>query len=185
LGLGGHHDIGGDHDFGGHDAGGHDASGHDTGHDADHSHEGGSGTTNWFLSVLTFRTLSAAAAFFGLTGLVLTKAGIEQEIAVAAAIAVALAVAFTIRWLMQNLSRLNLDGTVHIHKAIGAAGTVYLSIPGNQAGAGKVHVRVDGRLIEYKAITKSAELPTGADVVVVAVIDSGTLEVTDKRNSHE
>src|SRR5581483_675959 len=61
LGLGGHHDFGG-HDVG-HDFAGHDAA-HDGGHDAPHEH-GSSSVFNW----LTFRTVSAALAFFGLTGL--------------------------------------------------------------------------------------------------------------------
>src|SRR5260370_34370201 len=60
LGLGGHHDAGGDHDISGHDAGGHDASGHDTDHDQ-HVH---SSAASWFLSVLTFRTLTAGGSFF-------------------------------------------------------------------------------------------------------------------------
>src|SRR5260370_31014759 len=75
LGLGGHHDAGGDHDISGHDAGGHDASGHDTDHDQ-HVH---SSAASWFLSVLTFRTLTAGVAFFCLPGPSLTKADATLE----------------------------------------------------------------------------------------------------------
>src|ERR1035438_1680172 len=66
LGLGGHHDVGG-HDAGG-DAGGHDMVGHETGgHDASGHHEASQQSEpNWFFSQLTFRTLTAAFAFFGL-----------------------------------------------------------------------------------------------------------------------
>src|ERR1700731_3790824 len=76
LGLGGHHDAGGDHDIAGHDAGGHDAAGHDTEHD----HHGHSSAASWFLSILTFRTLTAGVAFFGLTGPALTKADAPLEV---------------------------------------------------------------------------------------------------------
>ena len=180
LGMGGHHDAGGDHDLAGHDAGGHDA-GHDAGHD--HDHHGASSATTWFLSVLTFRTVTAGMAFFGLTGLLLTQAQAGPEIALAGGIAAGLAALFIVRWLMQNLTRLNIDGTLHIRKAVGAAGTVYLSIPGSKAGAGKVHVTVGGRLVEYKAVTPETDLPTGAKVVVVAVVDQDTVEVIPEPSS--
>ena len=49
----------------------------------------------------------------------------------------------------------------------GATGTVYLSVPGNRAGAGKVHVTVLNRKLEYKAVTSEPTLPTGSQVVVV------------------
>src|SRR5260370_39010779 len=81
LGLGGHHDAGGDHDISGHDAGGHDAAGHDTDHDQ-HVH---SSAASWFLSVLTFRTLTAGGAFFGLTRPAPSKAGPTLEVTRAAA----------------------------------------------------------------------------------------------------
>ena len=52
LGLGGDHDAGGDHDVA------HDAGHHEAGHDHDSS---------WLVGVLTFRTLVAALAFFGVS----------------------------------------------------------------------------------------------------------------------
>jgi hypothetical protein len=52
LGIGGDHADAGHHGFGGHDAG-------------DHDH----GDGNWFLGLLTFRSVCAAVAFFGLGGL--------------------------------------------------------------------------------------------------------------------
>lgn len=185
LGLGGHHDAGGDHDMGGHDAGGHDAAGHDTDHDQ-HVH---ASAASWFLSVLTFRTLTAGIAFFGLTGLALSSADATLEVTLAAAVAAGVAAVFAVGWAMKSFSRLNIDGTLHIRRAVGAAGTVYLSIPANKAGAGKVHVAMSGRLVEYKAMTADNDLPTGAKIVVVAIVNSDTVEVipapSTERVSHE
>src|SRR4051812_22037129 len=85
LGLGGDHDVG--HDAGGHDFGGHDV-GHDAGHDGHHDgHEHGS---NWFLGWLTFRTLTAGTAFFGLVGLAATHAEVEPGPAFVLALAAGL-----------------------------------------------------------------------------------------------
>lgn len=185
LGLGGHHDTGGDHDLGSHEAGGHDAAGHD----ADHDHQSHSSATQWFLSVLTFRTVTAGVAFFGLSGLFLTKCEVGQELAFAAAVAAGLAALFAVGWAMRTMSQLNIDGTIPIRRAVGAAGTVYLSIPANKAGAGKVQVAINGRLVEYRAITPETDLPTGAKIVVVAVVNSETVEVipapSSERVSHE
>jgi hypothetical protein len=179
LGLGGHHDAGGDHDLGGHDAGGHDASGHD----ADHSQHGHASAAHWFLSVLTFRTVTAGVAFFGLSGLFLTKCDVEQEIALAVAVAAGLAALVAVGWAMQTMSQLNIDGTIPIRRAVGAPGIVYLSIPANKAGAGKVQVAVNGRLVEYRAITPQTDLPTGAKIVVVSVVNAETVEVIPATNS--
>src|SRR2546426_9349206 len=67
--------LGGDHDVGGHDAGGHDFGG---GHDVAGQHEAGHGSEpSWFFSMLTFRTLSAAVAFFGLAGLAATHGNLD------------------------------------------------------------------------------------------------------------
>jgi hypothetical protein len=189
LGLGGHHDTGGGHDLVGHDVGGHEAGQDAAGHDSDHGHHGESSAANWFLSVLTFRTVTAFVAFFGLAGMVLTRAEAGPELALAGALAAGLAALFAVRWLMQNLSRLNVDGTLHIHRALGVKGAVYLSIPARKAGAGKVHVLVGGRLVEYKAVTAREDLPTGAKIVVVDIVDSDTVEVrlaeSAERVSHE
>jgi hypothetical protein len=195
LGMGGHHDAGGGHDLAGHDACGHDAGGNDaggndaSGHDTVHDHHGGSSAASWFLSVLTFRTVTAGAALFGLTGLFLNKIEAGEAVTLGGSILAGLAAILTVSWMMRSLAQLNIDGTLHIRRAVGALGTVYLSIPANKAGAGKVHIAVGGRLVEYKAVTPTDDLPTGAAVVVVGVVDADTVEVipepTTERVSHE
>jgi hypothetical protein len=185
LGLGGHHDAGGGHDLAGHDAGGHDAGGHDSLHD----HSGESSAASWYVGVLTFRTVTAGVALFGVTGMLLTRSDADSAVALGGAILAGLAALFTVRWLMRSMSQLNIDGTVQVRRAVGATGVVYLSIPANKAGAGKVHITVAGRLLEYKAITDENDLPTGAPVVVVAVVDADTVAVapapTSERVCHE
>jgi hypothetical protein len=196
LGLGGHHGAGGGHDLAGHDVSGHDLAGHgaaphDSGtHDtADHDHHGASSAATWFLAYLTFRTVTAAVAFFGLAGLILTEAEAEPWVALAGATAAGVAAMALVHWLVQSLTRFNIDGTLHVRQAVGAPGTVYLSIPGHKAGPGKVHITVGSRLVEYNAVTPDGELATGAKVVVVAVVNPDTVEVaavpSPEKVSHE
>jgi hypothetical protein len=78
---------------------------------------------------------------------------------------------------MRSLARLQSDGTVRIERAVGRAGTVYLRIPGGRSSAGKIHLMLQNRTVEYQAITTGTELPTGTPVKVVAVVGPDTVEV--------
>lgn len=169
VGLGGDHDVGGGHGFDvGHDVGaGHDGA-HEVGHEAESS---------WLVGVLTFRTIVAALTFFGLGGLAALRSDAEQVPSFgAAALAGGLAM-FVVAAVMRGLGKLRSEGTVHIGRSIGRVGTVYLSIPSNRTGSGKVLLNLQNRTMEYQAVTAQDELPTGAKVVVVAVVNSNTIEV--------
>ena len=170
FGMGGDHDAadhgGGDHDMGGHDAGAHD-----------HSHGAADHGASWFFSMLTIRTVSAAAAFFGLTGLAAHKAGLDDVPTIALAIGAGGGAFFVVGWLMRFLHKLNLDGTITIDRAVGCRGSVYLSIPAAKAGLGKVHVNVVNRMLEYQALTAQDALHTGTPIVVVGIVGPDTVEV--------
>jgi hypothetical protein len=169
-----HHDVAHDvHDFGGHDhiGGDHDAA-HDTSHDAAHEAQ-----SSWFTGLLTFRTVVAALTFFGLAG----RAAGAMDMHVAESFAVAVAAGagalFLVGWLMRSLYRLKAEGTARIERAIGQCGTVYLPVPGNRTGVGKIHLNLQNRTMEYQAVTSGEPLSSGTRVTVVAVIGSDTVEV--------
>ena len=182
LGLGGHHDVGGGHDM---DASSHDMAGHDTSSHDDTGHHEGTHEShlNWFLSKLTFRTLSAAFAFFGLAGLACIRLEVEPILGLAIALGAGALAIVVVGWLMQMLSRLNVDGTIRIERAVGSRGTVYLSVPGARSGVGKVHVTVLNRNVEYKAITSREHLPTGAKIIVVSIVSADTVEIAPAPDS--
>lgn len=188
MGIGGDHDVDGGGadvhaDFGGHDVGhhglgGHDVAGHHNGTGTHHEAQGHP-ATNWLFGLITFRTIIAGLAFFGLIGLALLNTpGVSETIAFLGALAAGALAVVVVGLVMRSLSRLNIDGTVRIQKAVGATGTVYLTIPGANGGTGKIHVSVQNQLKEYRAMTPHADLPTGTKVVVVKVIGSDTVEVT-------
>lgn len=164
LGLGDHHDVTGDHDFG-HD---HDAGHHDVGHES---------AGAWFLSVLTFRTVAAALAFFGLAGLTAAQYTGDELLTALIASGAGAGALLAVAWLMKSLHRLRADGTVRIDRAVGHPGTVYLTVPAHKAGAGKVTLSLQNRTVEYQAVTADEALPTGAKVVVVSVVSPDTVEV--------
>ena len=170
LGLGHDHDLGGgDHDLA-HDAG-HDAA-HD--HGADHEHN-----SSWFVGVLTFRTIVAALTFFGLAGKYGEARQFEPPVTLSIAVVAGLGALFLVAWMMRALYRLRSEGTVRLDRLVGATGTVYLTIPANKAGVGKVTLVVQSRTMEYQAVTaEQNDLSTGTKVVAVAIVGPGTVEVT-------
>lgn len=158
----------------------------DTDTDFDGDFHGGAGDSSagghsdsWFVGVLSIRTLTAAVTFFGLAGLTSLKnfdAG-ETPSALAAIVA-GFGALYGTYWVMKSLMRLQQDGTVRIERSVGKHGTVYIPIPGNHDGAGKIQLSLQGRYVEYQAVTPSPEkLPTGAKIVVVSVVSGDTVEV--------
>ncbi len=180
VGLGGDHglDVSHDvpHDFAGdvghdvHAGGAHGAEGE--GHDAA-GHHGSS----WLFAAISFRTLVAAATFFGLAGLAAQSA--EQSVGVQLLLAAVsgFAAMYGVHWMVRSMGRLGEDATIRIKHALGKEGTVYIPIPGAKAQAGKIQLKVQNRLVEYEAVTNYQDkLATGTKVRVVGIAGSA-LEV--------
>jgi hypothetical protein len=186
LGFGGDHDHGGDgaedspdsvgmHADGadGHAADAHGADGHDTHAHSGQTHHG----STWVFGVLTMRTVLIGITFFGLTGKAAAASGFAQPRPLVIATVCGLAAMYGVYFLMRGLYRLTADGTERIGRAVGEEGMVYLTIPGHNAGVGKVQVPVQNRTVEYEAMTGGEKLPTGTRVVVVGVLGSDRVEV--------
>jgi hypothetical protein len=129
------------------------------------------------LNLTSVRALAAGLAFFGIGGLVARELGLAAWIAIPVGIAAGTGAAAAVAVLMRSLLRLQSDGTVHIEGAVGEPATVYLSIPGERTGTGKVHLALQGRMVEVQAVSRQA-LPTGARVVVVDVLGPDLVEVS-------
>ncbi len=178
FGLHGHHDVPGDmpDDVGG-------DFGHDVAHDvggehadpasADHDPHG---STSIF-RVISVRTVIAALAFFGLTGLAANSADLSTPSTLILSLAAGVGAMYAVHWLMQQLFRLRADGTVRLQRAIGATGTVYIKVPPREQGAGKVLLTLQNRTVELKAVTAGEELPTGTQVIVSRMAGTEVVEV--------
>ena len=138
-----------------------------------HHHHGATGV----VKVLTFQTIVAFLAFFGLGGLATQRAGRPDSVAVGVAIVCGLAAMWAVAYVMYGFHRLSSDPTVRLRRAVGCAGQVYLRIPASGTGEGKVTITLQERTVEMNAKTAGPELPTGADIVVTRLIDQQTLEV--------
>lgn len=153
----------------------HDAAAHDGALTPLHhgAHEASSG-----LQLFSVRALTAAVAFFGIGGLGARSLGAATPLTIIAAVLLGAMGMFGVAVSMRAMLGLQRDATLDIRNALGKVGTVYVPVPGALGGVGKVTLAVQGRTVEYQAVTlEGSVLPTGAPVVVVGIRDDDTLEV--------
>ena len=75
---------------------------------------------------------------------------------------------------MQKLAE---DNSFKIENTIDKTAEVYLTIPENKLGKGKVLISVNGSVHELEAMTENEKIPTGAMVKVVRIESSSILIV--------
>lgn len=129
------------------------------------------------LDLLTVRAFSAGTAGFGIGGLAGLAMGLPAFFAILPGAVAGIASAAATAWLTRAMLNLEDSGSLRLHGAIGQAGRVHLSVPGSLGGAGRVQFELQGRTLEFKAVTLHGPLPTGTQVTIVGLIDSDTVEV--------
>jgi hypothetical protein len=157
-------------------------SDHGGDHGLDHADHGGDYVdhidgTSWFAGLFTFRSVTAGLTFFGLAGMVALSRRADELTALAVAALGGGFALYAVAQIMKGIMRLSDDGTARVDRAVGATGTVYVPIPGGNAGPGKVTVTVQRRTVEYAAYTAADGLPTGTRVRVVAVRGPNAVDV--------
>jgi hypothetical protein len=162
----------GDHDF------------HIGGHDLGVAHHGlGGSDVAEGLQLLSVRSIAAALAVYGASGLALAGWMPAWLAAVAATVPGFLAALGT-AYLMRFLVRMESSGSLRLEDAVGATGQVYLTVPAAQQGTGLVQFPLQGRSVELRAITREGEaLKTGSSVLVISVDpETETVEVVSTSN---
>jgi len=161
--LGDHMDAGSDM---------HDLADHGDGHGDDPHH------SSWLFGIISFRTLVAAATFFGLSGMFMARSGADLRDQLLVSVASGLGALFGVHSLMKSFHRLNQNGTLRMSAAVGKTGTVNVTIPPDRIGRGKVLVEIQGRLEEVSAVTShSTPLQSGIRVEIVGLQNGNLFEV--------
>jgi hypothetical protein len=141
---------------------------HDTGHDYSLDKE---------FSAFSIRSVIAFFTFFGWTGVYLLSHGYSVSMSVFVSLLSGGAAMFVVAYMIFQFARMEKSGTVNVFNALEHTGEVYLSIPEQPGGRGKVHIVVDGTLHEFDAETNGLSLPTGSQVKVIDVLDDQVLLV--------
>ncbi|MDR1719192.1 MAG: serine protease [Dysgonamonadaceae bacterium] len=81
-------------------------------------------------------------------------------------------------FLILQLTKLSKDNTFKLSDTVGKTADVYLVIPGDQKGKGKIQISINGSYHEIAAMTEGEKLPTGSKARVVRLIDDQTVMVS-------
>jgi hypothetical protein len=144
---------------------------HDADVDGDLGDHGDGGTLFSLRAVIAFFT------FFGIGGMAALEAGAGSAAALLTAIGSGLVAFLLVGVVLLQFRKLRSSGTVDIRNAVGTEGKVYLTVPAAGAGEGAVTVQVQGRTLQFKAVTQGSELKTGALCRIRAVRSNDTLEI--------
>jgi hypothetical protein len=127
---------------------------------------------------LSLKNIVAFFTVFGWAGVGFIKAGLSPMMVILLAFICGFLMMILMATLFYMMSKLAESGTLKMKNAIGKLGEVYLVIPANRAGMGKVQLNVQGSLRTLDAITDDPEkIPTSAIVEVHDVIDDQILLV--------
>ena len=149
----------------------------DTDFDADAAGHGDHVDSSWLFGVISFRTVVAAVAFFGLAGMAGQSAGVGEFQSLGIAVLAGLVAMYGVYWMILSLKKLRSEGTARVQRSLGRHGTVYTTIPAEQSGTGKIQINLQNRTMEYLAMTSGHALSPGAKVVVTDVITANTVAV--------
>ena len=142
--------------------------------DADSDFGGGGG----FVDLLSVRALFLFAAFFGLTGKVLTWAGSDPTLTAILSIVMGLAVGLGGNYIIKRVGYAEVSSDVTSQELKGVTGKVLLPFSGNEKG--KISLIVKGnevRLIAKSLDDSSKETFEQGDEIVVVRNDKGFAEV--------
>ncbi len=139
------------------------------------------------VSIFTVKSITAFFAVGSWAGLLtcsLAPAELHWLSVIIALIAGAAAMA-TVVFLLRALAKMQCNGIVQTEKLVGMRATVYVSVPANRSGRGKITLNAQGKFMELDAVTDGEKLVTDEMVEITAVENECTVvkrcvtEVTD------
>lgn len=87
---------------------------------------------------------------------------------------------FGVAKIIQLMGRLAQNGNIVARKFLGETGTVYIPIPANGKGTGKINIALGERYVEFEAVTEGAEELVSGEAVRVTDIRSENILVVEK-----
>lgn len=116
--------------------------------------------------LFTFRNLINFLLGFGWTGAAF-YGKINDYVLVMTAALVGIIFVGLFFFIIKQFLKLQEDNTFSIQKAVGKIATVYITIPAQKTGKGKVQLSINGSFHELNAITENDEIVSGESVKVL------------------
>lgn len=129
------------------------------------------------LGLISIRGVASFLTFFGLVGWYGQDQGWSTTQSTLAGMGAGALMMLLVAFIMTQYRKLHAEGNLDPANAVGKSASVYLKIPGNNSGRGKITVSIQERTHEYQALTKGPEIPTGAEVRVTRQVTENTFEV--------
>ena len=133
------------------------------------------------MNLYTFRNLVNFLLGMSWTAILLNEQMKSKALLMLIAFAVGAAIVFAVMMMFKGLSKMQQSGNINVFEsAVGCSGKVYLTVPGERKGQGKVQININNSVREYDALTDSEEdLKTGTSIKVTEVLDASTLLVEE------
>ncbi len=132
-------------------------------------------------NLYTFRNFVNFILGFGWSMILLQDSITSIPLLVIVSALIGAALVAAVMYLFKLLAGMQQSGNINLQKsAAGCEGKVYLTIPENRSGAGKVQITINGAVREYDAVTENDEpLKTGTSIRVVDTVDASTVLVEE------
>lgn len=151
-------------------------------HDADFDMDTSDGSfdADPSMNLLTFRNLVNFCLGFGWTAVLMHEKIQSNALLIIISVIVGVLLVTAVMWIFKWLSGMQQTGNIDVHKsAVGCEGKVYLTIPGERKGEGKVQITINNAVREYDAVTDGETIKTGTAIKVTEVINDYTLLVEE------
>ena len=132
-------------------------------------------------NLYTFRNFVNFILGFGWSAILLQGSITSVPVLIVVSVLIGLALVAAVMYLFKWLASMQQSGNINLQKAAaGCEGKVYLTIPAQRGGIGKVQITISGAVREYDAMTENEEaLKTGTPIRVVDTLDANTLLVEE------
>lgn len=139
--------------------------------DGDFSHDGP-------LQIFSLRNLINFLLGFSWTGISFYNLIPNKILLIAVALGIGVLFVFVFFVIIKQMQKLSEDNSFKISETLNKTGEVYLSIPANKSGQGKILISIRGSSHELSAISENEAISTGTLVKVSKIENNNILIVT-------
>jgi hypothetical protein len=150
-------------------------------HDSPNADTDVTGDTGIPFQFLTVKNLVTFFTIFGWAGIAALDSGLSETAAAIIATGSGILMMLVMATVFYMLAKASADGTMKFEKAVGHSCEVYLVIPRNRKGMGKVQIKIQKSLRTLEAITDDEQdIATNSIVKVTGIVNENVLLVTAK-----